>query len=87
MIFRNLPAIITLIASLVALIVTFIYKYNLTKALIIVFATAIVFLILGNIVRAVLNRFLNPDKDEDKDSEPVDGEAATDSNETEDNEQ
>lgn len=84
MIFRNLPAIITLVAALVALVVTFIYKYELTKALIIVFGTAVVFLILGSIVRAILNHFLNPDKD--KKPESNDGEAVADNDETEDNE-
>lgn len=45
MIFRNLPALITLVAALVAWIVTFIYKYELTKALIIIFAAAFIFLL------------------------------------------
>ena len=63
MIFRNLPALITLVAALVAWIVTFIYKYELTKALIIIFAAAFIFFVIGIIVRAILNRFLNPDTD------------------------
>ena len=46
MIFRNLPALITLVAALVAWIVTFIYKYELTKALIIIFASAFVFFMI-----------------------------------------
>ena len=45
MIFRNLPALITLVAALVAWIVTFIYKYELTKALIIIFASHLSFLL------------------------------------------
>lgn len=82
MIFRNLPAFITLVAALVAWIVTFIYKYELTKALIIIFAAAIIFFIIGMIVRAILNHFLGSDKDkEDKKEESVD---ASDSSETED---
>lgn len=64
MIFRNLPAIITLMAALIACIVTFIYRYDLTKALIIILAAAVVFFILGCMVRMLLNRFLNPEKDE-----------------------
>lgn len=83
MIFRNLPAIITLIAALVALVVTFLYKYELTKALIIVLAAALVFFILGSIVKAVLNRFLSPE--DEKKSESGDNDTTTDNNETEDN--
>ena len=80
MIFRNLPALITLVAALVAWIVTFIYKYELTKALIIIFASAFVFFI-GIIVRAILNRFLNPDTDKKEKTEET--EDTLESNETE----
>ena len=55
MIFRNLPALITLVAALVAWIVTFIYKYELTKALIIIFASAFVFFIIGIIVLSLIH--------------------------------
>ena len=64
MIFRNLPAIITLVAALIACIVTFIYRYDLTKALIIILVAAVVFFILGCMVRMLLNRFLNPEKED-----------------------
>ena len=79
MIFRNLPALITLVAALVAWIVTFIYE--LTKALIIIFASAFVFFIIGIIVRAILNRFLNPDTDKKEKTEET--EDTLESNETE----
>ena len=81
MIFRNLPALITLVAALVAWIVTFIYKYEITKALIIIFASAFVFFIIGIIVRAILNRFLNPDTDKKEKTEET--EDTLESNETE----
>ena len=84
MIFRNLPALITLVAALVAWIVTFIYKYELTKALIIIFAAAFIFFVIGIIVRAILNRFLNPDTDKKvKTEETEEAEDTVESNETE----
>lgn len=78
MIFRNLPALITLIAALVACVVTFLYRYNLTKALILILAASIIFFIIGVIVRALLNRFLNTKKE----SEGA-GEEASDTEEEE----
>ncbi len=64
MIFKNLPAIITLVAALVTCIVTFLYRYELTKALILILAASVIFFIIGMIVRALLNRFLNIRKEE-----------------------
>lgn len=86
MIFRNLPAIITLVAALVAWAVTFICKYELTKALIIILATALVFFIIGVIVRALLNRFLAPEEKKEKEGDETEGEAAADDADTQDNE-
>lgn len=84
MIFRNLPAIITLVAALVAWAVTFICRYEITKALIIILAAALVFFIIGVIVRALLNRFLGSDEKKEDDSN--EGEAAADEADTQDNE-
>lgn len=67
MIFKNLPAIITLVAALVACVVTFLYRYELTKALILILAATVVFFIIGMLVRTLLNRFLNPQKQEGAD--------------------
>ncbi len=64
MIFKNLPAIITLVAALVTCVVTFLYRYELTKALILILAASVIFFIIGMIVRALLNRFLNIRKEE-----------------------
>ena len=64
MIFKNLPAIITLVAALVTCVVTFLYRYELTKALILILAASVIFFIIGMIVRALLNRFLNIQKEE-----------------------
>ncbi len=74
MIFKNLPAIITLVAALVACVVTFLYRYELTKALILILAATVVFFIIGMLVRALLNRFLNPQKQESADEKAPDTE-------------
>lgn len=74
MIFKNLPAIITLVAALVACVVTFLYRYELTKALILILAATVVFFIIGMLVRALLNRFLNPQKQEGADEKAPDTE-------------
>lgn len=74
MIFKNLPAIITLVAALVACVVTFLYRYELTKALILILAATVVFFIIGMLVRTLLNRFLNPQKQEDADEKAPDTE-------------
>ncbi|CDD65648.1 putative uncharacterized protein [Firmicutes bacterium CAG:882] len=74
MIFKNLPAIITLVAALVACVVTFLYRYELTKALILILAATIVFFIIGMLVRTLLNRFLNPQKQESADEKAPDTE-------------
>ncbi len=74
MIFKNLPAIITLVAALVACVVTFLYRYELTKALILILAATVVFFIIGMLVRTLLNRFLNPQKQEGADEKAQDTE-------------
>jgi ABC-type bacteriocin/lantibiotic exporter with double-glycine peptidase domain len=74
MIFKNLPAIITLVAALVACVVTFLYRYELTKALILILAATVVFFIIGMLVRTLLNRFLNPQKQEGADEKALDTE-------------
>lgn len=74
MIFKNLPAIITLVAALVACVVTFLYRYELTKALILILAATVVFFIIGMLVRTLLNCFLNPQKQEGTDEKAPDTE-------------
>lgn len=58
MIFKNLPALMTLVAAFIACIVTFLYKYELTKALILILAVSAVFYLAGLIIRSMLNRFM-----------------------------
>ena len=52
--------------------------------MIIIFAAAFIFFVIGIIVRAILNRFLNPDTDKkEKTEETEEAEDTVESNETE----
>ena len=50
MIFRNLPALMTLIAAFITCIVTLLYKYELTKALILILSVTVGFYLAGIIM-------------------------------------
>ena len=82
MIFKNLPALMTLIAAFITCIVTFLYKYELTKALILILAASVVFYFAGLIIRSLLNRFM-VEKDS---SNGTDEDAQEAGEETEENE-
>ena len=82
MIFKNLPALMTLIAASITCIVTFIYQYELTKALILILAASVVFYLAGLIIRSLLNRFMVEKEDQDE----TDGEAQDTGEKTEENE-
>lgn len=58
MIFRNLPALMTLAASLIVCIITIVYRYNATKAFALILGTAVIFFLAGVLIRFLLNRFL-----------------------------
>ena len=82
MIFKNLPALMTLIAAFITCIVTFIYQYELTKALILILAASVVFYLAGLIIRSLLNRFMVEKEDQDEaDSEAQDTGEKTEENE------
>lgn len=58
MIFKNLPALMTLIAAFIACVVTFVYEYELTKALILILSASVAFYLAGLIIRSILNHFM-----------------------------
>lgn len=58
MIYRGLPALMTLFAAAISMLVTFLYKYELTKSLIIILVCSFIFYIFGLIIRKVLNVYL-----------------------------
>jgi len=67
---KTIPAIVMLVAGLVAAVDTFIQRYPMKKALIVIFCTLLIFLILGNIVKALLDRIeIIPPKEEEPESE------------------
>lgn len=82
MIFKNLPALMTLIAAFITCIVTFIYQYELTKALILILAASVIFYLAGLIIRFMLNHFMVVEENQDE----TDGEAQDTGGETEENE-
>lgn len=73
MIFKNLPALLTLVAACIVSVITYLYKYELTKALVILLVTVIVFYIIGLSIRSLLNHFLAP-KNEENTEEQESGE-------------
>ena len=56
--FRNLPALMSLTAALIVSVVTIIYRYNLTDALILILGAEFGFFIAGLCIRAMLNKVL-----------------------------
>ena len=82
MIFKNLPALMTLIAAFITCIVTFIYQYELTKALILILAASVIFYLSGLIIRSLLNRFMVAEENQDEN----DGEEQDTGEKTEENE-
>lgn len=82
MIFKNLPALMTLIAAFITCIVTFIYQYELTKALILILAASVIFYLSGLIIRSLLNRFMVVEENQDEN----DGEEQETGEKTEENE-
>lgn len=77
MIFRNLPALMTLAASLIVCIITIVYRYNATKAFAFILATAVIFFLAGLLIRFLLNRFLVT---EEAAEEPGEGEESQEEN-------
>lgn len=64
---RNLPAIITLLAGFITCIITIIYKYPLNIMLWILILVMTVFYIIGLSIRAVIIHFLEPKEDTPED--------------------
>lgn len=80
MIFRNLPALMTLIAAFITCIVTLLYKYELTKALILILSVTVGFYLAGIIVRSLLNRFMVHREEPEDDNEADGAEVETEEN-------
>ena len=55
---RKVPLTIMLLGALVACVVTYIYEYELSEMLVVLFISLVVFLIIGLIVQAIWNKFI-----------------------------
>lgn len=66
--FRNVPPLAALTAAAITCIITIVYNYEATKALILILCSIILFYIIGSIVKGILNKFL-PDPVEEEPSE------------------
>lgn len=71
---KKIPAIVSLLAGLLALIVTYIGKLEFVEILTILFIVLLSFYILGCIVKAVIEKFVVPDEEEEADDEEVEPE-------------
>ena len=67
--FRNVPAIITLLAGFVTSVVMIVNKYSLKPFLWILVLVMAGFYILGIIIRVILNKAFSDDKEKDKESQ------------------
>ena len=87
--FRNVPAIITLLAGFVTSVVMIVNKYSLIPFLWILVLVMAGFYISGIIIRVILNKAFNDDKEKDKESQDTessqDDSPSEDSNEKADN--
>ncbi|MFR8475289.1 MAG: hypothetical protein ACLVCT_10295 [Lachnospira sp.] len=87
--FRNVPAIITLLAGFVTSVVMIVNKYSLKPFLWILVLVMAGFYISGIIIRVILNKAFNDDKEKDKESQDTessqDDSPSEDSNEKADN--
>jgi len=82
---RNLPAIITLLAGFITCVITIVCQYPLNKMLWVLIVVMAVFFTLGLIIRAVIMHFVerkDPDdkkaEEEENEEENADGEATED---------
>ena len=80
--FRNLPALMSLTAALIVSVVTIIYRYNLTDALILILGAEFGFFIAGLCIRAMLNKVLVIEEVAATSSESEEQQEDTDNNET-----
>ena len=67
--FRNVPAIITLLAGFVTSVVMIVNKYSLKPFLWILVLVMAGFYISGIIIRVILNKAFSDDKEKDKESQ------------------
>lgn len=60
---KTVPAVVMLMGTAATAVFTFLRKYSLKDELIAIFVTMIIFLILGNVAKIILDRFELADKE------------------------
>lgn len=64
-----LPAILTLCAALISSVFTIIYRYDMTMSMIIILLSAVIFYIIGSVVKWIFISYLTIDTSEEVASE------------------
>ena len=70
--FRNIPAIITLLAGFITCVIMIICQYSVISFLWILILVMVIFYVLGTLVRVILNRFFAEKLEENKDDSTQD---------------
>ena len=87
---KKIPAIISLVAGIVSLIVTYVSKVELVRTLTTLFIVLLSFYILGCIVKAIMDKHVvedeEPEDEDEEELENIDTNEETDSESDEDTE-
>lgn len=82
--FRNVPALITLLAGFITSVIMIVYRYPLINFMWILIAVMVVFYICGVIIRYALNKVVQNKEAQDKAVQDVQLQAAEDKQEATD---
>lgn len=83
--FRNLPAVITLLAGFITSVIMILHRYSLVNFMWILVCTMLVFYMCGVIIRFALNKVVR--KTEDKNRDKTEDEKPEEDGETSDDEE
>ena len=83
--FRNLPAVITLLAGFITSVIMILHRYSLVNFMWILVCTMLVFYMCGVIIRFALNKVVR--KTEDKNRDKTEAEEPEEDGETSDDEE
>lgn len=84
---KKIPAIVMLLAGAVACIVTYINHYSLEDMLVVLILTLVVFLIIGVVIKLILDSFNIPNDEDKVDDEGEVVEKSSESSEEEENQE
>lgn len=66
---KNIPAIVTLLGSLVAVVVTYINGYGLEKMLKVLLAVIFIFLFIGLVIKHLFEKYIPPIEEEPEETD------------------